>query len=129
MASEAHQTKKPSVLVAEDSEVDALLIETLLRDFYDVTMCATGTMAMEQLKIARYDLLITDIEMPVMGGIELLVVTEALYPSLPILVVSSHSWEYAGYRDKYPNVKHWIDKPFKPSVLLGIIAGTIANYN
>jgi CheY-like chemotaxis protein len=120
--------KKPPVLVAEDNEVDALLIETLLKDFYDVTICATGTVAMEQLKLNKYDLLITDLEMPVMGGIELLVVTEALYATMPIIVVSGHSWEYAGYRDKYPNVKQWVDKPYKPSVLLGLIAGTIANH-
>lgn len=120
---------KPPILIAEDSEVDAILIEATLKEFYTLTIVGTGADALDKLKQNHYDLLITDLEMPVKGGIEVVVVTEALYPNLPIIVVSNHSWEYYNYRGKYPNVKHWIDKPFKPSMMVGLVAGTISNFN
>lgn len=61
-----------------------------------------------------------------MGGIELAVVTGALFPNLPLIVVSASAWKYHGYRDNYPNIKYWIEEPFKPSTLIGLAAGAIA---
>lgn len=119
----------PVILIAEDNDIDTLLMEAILKEFYLVEFAINGSDALTMLKTKHYDLLITDITMPVMGGIELLVVTEALYPELPVVVVSSISWQYHAYRDKYPNAKMWIDKPYKPSVLLGLVTGIIANSN
>jgi CheY-like chemotaxis protein len=119
----------PSVLIADDDEAELTAMENLLKSFYEVDFCNHGAIALSMLKEKSYDLLITDLTMPVMGGIELLNVTEALYPTLPAIVVSASSWKYHNYRSNHPNAKHWIDKPYKPSTLLGIVAGTIANGN
>lgn len=118
--------RRPTILVAEDNPVDAMLLDTLLQEFYEVDICQHGGLALTMLKEKKYDLLVTDINMPVIGGIELLVVTEAMYPELQVVVVSASAWQYYGYRDKYPNAKAWVEKPYKPSVLVGMVAGIIA---
>jgi CheY-like chemotaxis protein len=118
--------KSPAILVAEDNPVDAMLMDTLLQKFYEVDICQHGGLALAMLKEKKYDLLITDITMPVLGGIDLLVVTEALYPDLPVVVVSTIAWQYYGYRQNHPNAKAWVEKPYKPSVLVGMVAGIIS---
>lgn len=116
----------PTILLVEDDLVDMEIMNVLLSSFYEVDTCQHGALALEMLKQNTYDLLISDINMPVMGGIELATVTEALYPQLSIIIISNSTWQYHGYRENYPNVKHWINKPFKPSTLVGLVAGTIA---
>ena len=116
----------PTILLVEDNPVDMEIMNVLLSPFYDVDSCLHGALALEMLKHKNYDLLISDIVMPVMGGIELATVVGAHYPKIPVLIISNRSWEYHGYRENYPNVKHWVNKPFKPSTLVGLVAGTIA---
>jgi signal transduction histidine kinase len=60
------------VLVADDNDLNLLLVTTILKKWkvsYDTAM--NGADAMKLIKDNKYDLLLTDIEMPLMGGVEL----------------------------------------------------------
>lgn len=60
------------ILVAEDEEiVGRLWIKVLGRFGYDCTLCADGAEAWERLQGGRFDLVVTDLLMPRMGGLEL----------------------------------------------------------
>jgi signal transduction histidine kinase/CHASE3 domain sensor protein len=71
------ETRKPDlegkhVLVADDNDLNLLLVTTILKKWkvsYDTAI--NGADAMKLIKDNRYDLLLTDIEMPLMGGVEL----------------------------------------------------------
>jgi two-component system sensor histidine kinase and response regulator WspE len=79
------------ILVAEDSiTVREVERQLLVRLGYDVAVAVDGMDAWNQLRAGRFDMLVTDIDMPRMNGIELvrLVRADARFANLPIAVVS-----------------------------------------
>ena len=84
---------------------------------YDVHEAVDGAEALSRLQAGsgRFDLLVTDIVMPRLGGIELARRTAELEPALPILFVSAYTDE------KPPTNLHpsaWLKKPFSREDLL-----------
>ncbi|EKD58417.1 MAG: hypothetical protein ACD_56C00133G0001 [uncultured bacterium] len=60
-----------NILVAEDNEVNQKLICTLLENKgHQVTLAENGQIAFEQFKASRFDIVLMDMQMPVMGGLE-----------------------------------------------------------
>ena len=82
----------PHVLVADDSRIVrrglARIIETRLG--YRVTMAGNGAEAMELLETRPFDLLITDISMPGVDGLQLLQHLQSIDKDIPTLVVTGH---------------------------------------
>ena len=59
------------ILVAEDNRINQLVIDRMLRVAgHDVTLVGNGEEALDALAIARFDLVIMDLNMPVMGGLD-----------------------------------------------------------
>lgn len=87
----AESTRRRRVLVVEDSitvrEVERQLLKRL---GYEVEVAVDGADGWNRLREGRFDLLITDVDMPRMNGIELvrLVRADPRYASLPIAIVS-----------------------------------------
>jgi CheY-like chemotaxis protein len=80
------------ILLAEDDEaVRALVARTLMQSGYDVVATADGGAALEALARdhGRFDLLLTDIQMPVMDGIALALATARDYPAIVILLMTA----------------------------------------
>jgi two-component system cell cycle response regulator CpdR len=88
-------TAKPSrlparrILLAEDDESMRVFIErALVKAGYDVISFANGKEAHERLKVERFTLLLTDIVMPQMDGIELARRASELDPGLKIMFIT-----------------------------------------
>ncbi len=59
------------ILVAEDNRINQLVIEKMLRGVgHEVTMVGNGEEALDALAVARFDLVVMDLNMPVMGGLD-----------------------------------------------------------
>ena len=77
------------ILVAEDSEpIASLLNDVLNRCNHSVTICTNGDDALEALKKEPPDLLITDIMMPGIDGVELSEAIRKLDARIPVLFIS-----------------------------------------
>lgn len=78
------------VLVAEDDDAVRTLICTLLGEAgYNVYEASDGLEAIDSLKKRRYDALLTDYHMPKMDGLELLDLSQAMWPDLPVILATS----------------------------------------
>ena len=78
------------VLVAEDDDAVRILICTVLGAAgYNVYEACDGLEAIDSLKKRRYDVLLTDYHMPKMDGLELLDLTQAMWPDLPVILATS----------------------------------------
>ncbi|HEX8549198.1 MAG TPA: PAS domain S-box protein, partial [Cytophagaceae bacterium] len=63
--------KKIKVLVVEDIALNQLLMRTLLEDFgFELDIASNGKIALDKLRETTYDIILMDLQMPVMGGFE-----------------------------------------------------------
>lgn len=79
------------LLVVEDSETILLLIRMRLEMAgYEVTAATNGRQALDRLEEARPDLILLDLRMPVMSGVEVLNELRARGDPTPVLVCTAH---------------------------------------
>lgn len=76
------------VLIVDDELPMRLLLEDLLCNEYEVTLAANGMEAVSMIGQAPFDLIITDLVMPEMNGIDLITAIQKLNPSLKIIAMS-----------------------------------------
>ena len=84
----------PRVLVVEDTHFfQKLIINLLSGDGFDVTLANNGSEGLEKLSAGQFDLVVSDIEMPVMDGFTFAqrVRQDGRYSSLPMLAVTTLS--------------------------------------
>jgi CheY-like chemotaxis protein len=83
------------VLVVDDSAVDLRLIGGLLGEEADleVECAAHGADALAKMKDSEFDLVVTDLVMPEMDGLELVSVVRKEYPSVPVILVTAQGNE------------------------------------
>lgn len=106
------------IVVDDDPIIGKLLARFLTEENYEVTSFTSGEKALNHLKTNEaVDLLLTDIDMPEMTGIELARQAMALYPALPIIVMSGSAGGEA--RDEIFSLgADFIPKPFDMADLL-----------
>ncbi len=119
-AEEVPGRPRASVLVAEDEEGARDLIRVVLaREGYRVVVARDGREALSLLKEGRerFDLLITDIVMPGLSGLELADRARELYPSLPTLFMSGYVDASLQGPEGAPSGLRLLAKPFRPAEL------------
>lgn len=81
---------KKKILLVDDEELIIKSIKFKLQQYYDITSCNDGKEAIELINSVKPDLIISDIMMPFMSGIELLdIVKSRAGDPIPIILVSS----------------------------------------
>ena len=116
------------ILIAEDEEpVRELLARALMMDGHEVESTPDGAAALEQLAGAGpFDLLLTDIRMPIMDGIALALAATRDYPNLAIVLMTG----YAGERERAQGLDALVHdvvlKPFSLSDMKQALAGALA---
>lgn len=112
------------ILAVDDSKTMRDMINfTLVNAGYDVTLAVDGNDGLLKLKDQPVDLIITDINMPGMNGIDLIknVRSDALYRSMPILILTTESGCEIKKEGKDAGATGWIVKPFVPEKLLQVV--------
>ena len=117
------------ILIAEDeATVRALVTRALTQDGHDVVATADGSEALDAFTHAKkpFDLLLTDIKMPVMDGLALAMAVARDDPELPILLMTG----YADQRERASGldalVHDVIAKPFTLFEIQTAVAGALA---
>ncbi|MCR9296661.1 MAG: ATP-binding protein [bacterium] len=82
------------LLVAEDSETQTVYIRSLLdRAGFDVTMVANGRLALDSLRDSLPDMVVTDLEMPEMNGLDLVDAIHSEFSQLPVVLITARGSE------------------------------------
>ena len=117
--------KKKKILVIDDSETIRSHLGQTLRDAgYEVLEAADGLMGAFAIRERASDiaLVICDVNMPRLDGVEMLEILHGQYPKLPVLMLTSESRIDKVERAKRAGAKAWIIKPFKPELLVEAVA-------
>ncbi len=81
-----------TILVVEDNQDVAVFAETLLTELgHRVTRAATGEEALEIARKRRFDIVLSDVVMPGMGGLKLAEVLRREQPDLPVVLATGYS--------------------------------------
>ncbi len=107
-----------NILVADDEKSIRLTIQQALStQGYSVNTAVDGRTALEQLKATPADLLLLDIQMPGMDGIEVLQAAMAQQPSLKVIMVSAHGSIDNAVDAMKLGAVDYLQKPFTPAEL------------
>ncbi|MDT3707317.1 MAG: response regulator [Thiobacillus sp.] len=112
------------VLTVDDSRtILAMLHHTLANAGFEVLQAEDGQQGLEVLKTESVDVVITDINMPVMDGIEFIRQVRATgrHNSLPILILTTETSQDKRDQGRAAGGTGWIVKPFDPEKLINVI--------
>ncbi|MDX2007895.1 MAG: response regulator transcription factor [Meiothermus sp.] len=113
-----------TVLVVDDEpSLRALLEMALEREGYRVLLAENGREALHLLNQA--DLVVLDISMPVMGGLETLETLREDWPELPVLILTAHDFEEDRVRGLHLGADDYMGKPPKTRELLARVAALL----
>ncbi|MDI6728490.1 MAG: response regulator [Thermodesulfovibrionales bacterium] len=113
-----------TVLIVDDSASMRQLVSFALRDAgYDVIDAINGKDAMSKLNGTKIEMVITDLNMPEMDGIEFIkqVRNNPGYKFTPIVMLTTESQESKKQEGKQAGASGWIVKPFTPEQLIDIV--------
>jgi len=108
------------ILICEDEEIMLTALEfRLQRQGFEVIKAENGKRALEIIKSENPDLIVADIMMPFVNGLELITfVRKDLASSLPIIVISALEHEDTVLEAFRLGASDFITKPFKPNELI-----------
>lgn len=110
------------ILVVDDTAINLKLMKYLLKN-YDVTTVDRGAKAIEACQDKKYSLILMDIMMPEMDGVEAMkTIRKECYNDVPVIAVTADA--VAGAREEYlsEGFDDYVSKPVKPDTLLSLIS-------
>ncbi len=113
-----------TILIVDDSEsIREVVSFTLKNEGYDVLVGVDGKDALKFLDGSHIDLIITDLHMPEMNGIEFIKSVRVMdqYKRIPILFLTTESQSSKKMEAKEAGATGWIIKPFVPAKLIAAL--------
>lgn len=102
------------ILIVDDEEgMRRLLGRVLTREGYETVAVGSGAEAVRQVAAERFDLVVTDIKMPEMDGLQLLAELKAFEPSLPIIVMTAYGTIENAVQALRSGAYDYLVKPFE----------------
>lgn len=113
------------VLVVEDSSAMRSLISSTIEELkgFETTEAGNGFEALKALPAQRFDLIITDINMPDINGLEIInfVKGNTSYKDIPLIIVTTEQGEADRKKGLALGAEEYITKPFDPEKLQAVI--------
>lgn len=101
-------------MVVDDEEASRNFLEKVLsREGCVVDTAVDGQDAVDKLRLRQYDLLISDIKMPRLDGLELLKLVKAEYPQMGVIMITAQGDSYSIKDVLTLGADEYISKPFK----------------
>jgi PAS domain S-box-containing protein len=121
--------KDVKILVVEDIALNQLLMKTLLEDFgFEMEVAANGKLALEKLRTTRYDIVLMDLQMPVMNGFEATkYIRNELKLQVPIIALTADVTTVDVAKCKAVGMNDYISKPIDDKLLYNKIIKYLKN--
>ena len=110
------------ILIAEDNDSNYLLMSYILKSHYDFSRAFNGREAVEKAKAERPDMVLMDIQMPIMDGLEATRLIRAEMADLPIIALTANAFDNDRQRALDAGCNDFISKPVNAALCLEMIA-------
>ncbi|GAB4536240.1 MAG: response regulator [Thermodesulfovibrionia bacterium] len=118
-----------SVLIVDDSNAIRSLIRSVIEDIGDINVfeAATGFEALKTLPQHKLDLILVDINMPDINGLELtnFIKTSNQYRHIPVIIITTEASDEDKKKGLGLGAKAYVTKPFKYDELQELIRGSL----
>ena len=115
--------RKMKILVAEDNDSNFSLVQHILKD-YELLRAVNGVEAVEEVRNRNFDLVLMDLKMPVMGGLEATRKIREFNSDIPIVALTANAFDADRASAIDAGCNAFLSKPVKRKQLLDLFSGT-----
>ena len=109
------------ILVAEDNDSNFILMSYILKKYYEYDRAKNGQEAVEKVMSGNYDLVLMDIKMPIMDGLEATRLIREKYPDLPIVALTANAFDSDRTMAMEAGCKDFLSKPVSSQLCIETI--------
>lgn len=110
------------VLLIDDSPTITTLVKTLLKPVgIESAAVSNGQEALDILAKEKFDLILTDYNMPIMGGLKFIENFRAMDQDTPVVFLTTEFEDHVKQAVSKCGINGWILKPFKPTQLISYV--------
>ena len=110
------------VLVAEDNDSNFILMTYILKRYYQFERATNGQEAVDKVENGNFDIVLMDIKMPVMDGMEATRLIKEKHPDLPIIALTANAFDSDRQMAFEAGCDEFLPKPISSDVCLKTIA-------
>ncbi len=109
------------ILIAEDNDSNFVLMTYILKKFYQFDRARNGQEAVDMVDKDQYDIVLMDIKMPVMTGLEATKLIKAKYPDLPVVALTANAFDSDRQAAMEAGCDDFLSKPVSSEACLSTI--------
>lgn len=115
------------LVVDDDKEIRNALTRIFSKEGYEVTAASNGEEAMELIYKDRFSLVITDLRMPGIGGVELLKKIKTNKPEILVIIITAFCDDITSTDIKALGAYTYLCKPIKKNEMLAVVKDALMN--
>lgn len=115
------------VLIAEDNDSNFILMTYILKRNYQFERAINGQEAVDMVEKGNFDIVLMDIKMPVMDGMEAARLIKEKHPDLPIIALTANAFDSDRQLAFEAGCDEFLPKPISSEVCLKTIAKFIGD--
>ena len=121
-----NERAKANILLIDDETIAlSNLTHVLQREGYAVTACKSGEDGLAAIQKNAFDLVLTDLKMPGIDGIEVLRHIRATTPDVPVIMITGHATLDSAVEAMKAGAYHYIAKPFRLAEAREVVRGAL----
>ncbi|MEK7196492.1 MAG: response regulator [Nitrospirota bacterium] len=118
---------RPRILVIDDEDIVRISCQRALEpEGYDVTAVKSGAAGLRLLENEAFDLVLTDLKMPDMDGIEVLRRVREGWPAIEVIIITGYQTVETAVKAIKLGAFDYIEKPFTPEQILTVVNNAVA---
>lgn len=114
------------LIVDDDPRLQTLMQHLLASKGHDCSVAENGEDALKSAKEHAFDLVITDLRMRTMNGMELLKELKSLHPDVPVIMVTAYASDDTTFEAVKLGVFDYLEKPFRIADLVKVVNRALA---
>lgn len=119
--------EKPKILVIDDEEIVRVsCMKCLTPEGYSVTVAGNGREGLNMAASQHFDLILTDLKMPDIDGMEFMIKMRQEQPGTKIIMITGYSTVELAEEALRAGAAHYIEKPFTPDALISAVKEVLA---
>ncbi|MCH5309016.1 MAG: response regulator [Prevotella sp.] len=110
-----------TILIAEDNDSNFILMSYILKKSYQFERAKNGLEAVDMADKKAYDIVLMDIKMPIMDGLEATKTIKSKHPELPIIALTANAFDSDRQLALQAGCDDFLSKPVSSSACLEAI--------